>query len=660
MFDKWVVTSGALDLVDAIANPITITMSAEAITIEATYADKPADPDPTYIVTLNGGGTGASGASSYTEGTVINIYAGNRSGYTFTGWTSADVAIANANNKTASFTMPAKNVSVTAHWNYNGGGGSGSDPGSGGGSGGASDNGSSGITVTPPAPDRPNAPTQGEIQVGGKVDSEGNLAVNITETNVINALDQAFAAAKKNGAEANGINLVLKVDTGNITVKSVICSFPRAVQELIISKRVVNVVIVADNPGITISTDLTTWQEINKRAGTDVNITATLMDNSDLTGSAKTAIGSRPVFDFKVSYGSGKAVPSFGAGSVSVTIPYTLGANEKAGNVQAVYVDASGKVQWLISSVYDSLNGVLRFSTNHFSTYGVGYKQDAPVFTDIAGHWAKGDINFVVNHELFSGASATTFSPNTAMTRGILVTALGRLAHADVSAYQQSSFTDVDNDAFYMGYIEWASKNKIISGIGNGKFAPDQPITREQVAVILRNYTNAIAFTLPQVHGENTFVDSAKISNYAKGSVKQVQTAGLLNGKHNNLFDPQGITTRAEVAAVLRRFVGLANSSDTMQGWARNDLGQWMYYADGIPVTGEVEIASTAYTFDQYGVTHDVPKDLKYITYTAEKGDSFWLLARQLGCSVSELERLNNKSRFAPIYPGDVIRVPEQ
>ena len=658
LFDKWIVTSGTLDLADATANPITIAMPAQAIIIGATYKDKPADPDPTYTVTLNGGGTGATGVGNYTEGTTVNIYAGSRSSYTFTGWASSDVAITNASNKTASFTMPAKNITVTANWSYNGGGGSDSDPGSGGGTGGGSDNGSD-ITVIPPASDRPNAPIQGEIKVDGKV-SNGNAMVNITEKDVTDAFDKAFANAKKSGNESNGITLVLKVSTGNKTVNGVIFSFPRAVQELIIDKKIANIVIVADNPGITISTDLTAWKEINKRAGTDVNITATRMDNGKLTDNAKTAIGSRPVFDLKVNYGSGKAIQSFGAGSVSVAIPYTLGTNEKAGNVQAVYVDANGRVQWLISSVYDSVNGVLRFSTNHFSTYGVGYKQDAPAFTDIGSHWAKDDIGFVVNRGLFSGASNTTFSPNTAMTRGMFVTALGRLANADVNTYAKSSFSDVKNDAYYMGYIEWANKNNIVTGIGDGKFAPDQSITREQMAVIMSNYAKTIGFTLPKVHAENIFADNAKINTYAKDAVKQMQMAGVVSGKNGNIFDPQGTATRAEVSAVLRRFVELAISSDTAQGWTMNDSGKWMYYENGKPITGKKNIDGSTYTFDQYGVTADVPKNLRYTTYTVQKGDSFWLIAHKLGCTMSELEQLNNKSRFSLIHPGDVLRVPEK
>ena len=523
-------------------------------------------------------------------------------------------------------------------------------------SGGSSDDSSPTVPPTTPAPIG-NAPTHGIIEVAATVDDKGNATVNITEKTVTDALDKALADAKKNGITENGITLRLSVITESMDSPNITVNLSKAALDTIISKNAVNLVI--DNPNITIGMDLATIDEINKQAKSDVNITAARTDSGKLTGEARNAIGNRPVFELKVNYGSGKQVQSFGAGSVSVTIPYPLGANEQAGNVQAVYVDEGGKVHWLVNSVYDHVEQVLRFSTNHFSTYGIGYKQQSIAFTDIAGHWAKEDIEFVASRGLFSGTSATTFSPNTAMTRGMFVTALGRLANADVSSYTKSSFTDVKSDAYYMGYIEWASKNDIVNGVGNNRFAPDQSITREQMAVISLNYAKAIGFTLPKVHSENTFADSAKVSAYAKDAVKQMQMAGVICGKNGNLFDPQGTATRAEVSAVLRRFVELAISSDTMQGWTRNDSGQWMYYKNGKPVTGKTEIDGSTYTFDQYGVTADIPKNLKYTTYTVQKGDSFWRIANKKGCTMSELERLNNKSRFDIIHPGEVLRVPE-
>lgn len=472
----------------------------------------------------------------------------------------------------------------------------------------SSPGGNSSGSVTPPVPDKSNSPTQWEIKVPGTVDGNGNVTVNITSQIVTDAFNRALEEARKNGNVQNGITLVLRVETGNKTGSNVTFNLPETVQEIIIAKNIVNTLFVVDNPGFRVGMDLAAVQAINSQAKSDVNITATPTDSSKLSDDGKKVIGSRPVFDFKVDYGTGNQVQSFGSGTLSVTIPYTLGTNEKAGSVQAVYVDGNGKVHWLVNSVYDSVEQVLRFQTNHFSTFGIGYEQTNTEFMDIAGHWAKEDIEFAVSRGLFGGSTNAAFSPDTEATKGVFVTALGRLANADVSSYTKSSFTDVKNDAYYMGYIEWASKNSMINGTGDGKFAPEESITREQMAVMMQNYAKAIGFVLPKVHMENTFADNVKINTYAKEAVKQMQMAGVISGKKGNLFDPQGTATRGEVSAVLRRFVELMISKDTMQGWTRNDSGQWMYYENGRPVTGKRDIGGSTYIFDQYGVTEEVPK----------------------------------------------------
>lgn len=213
--------------------------------------------------------------------------------------------------------------------------------------------------------------------------------------------------------------------------------------------------------------------------------------------------------------------------------------------------------------------------------------------------------------------------------------------------------------SYYLGYVEWASKNGIVKGTSTTTFAPDSAITREQMAMIMQNYAKAIGFNLPKVHTEINFADNAKISTYAKAAVKQMQMAGVLTGKNDNRFDPQGTATRAEVSAVLKRFVELAISTDTADGWTLNDSGKWMYYENGKPVTGKRNLGGTVYEFNQYGVTADVPKNRKYTTYIVQKGDSFWLIAYKQGCTMSELEQLNNKSRFSIICAGEVLKVPE-
>lgn len=480
-----------------------------------------------------------------------------------------------------------------------------SSSGSGGSSGGSSGGGS---TVTTPTEAKPSAPTESEIKVDGTVDANGNMTVTLPENTVDEAIKKAEDEARRNGNLNNGVTLVLNVQGGSGSPGSVTVNLPKTTQETIISKQIVNTVIVVNNPDIKIGMDLSAVKSINTQANADVNITATKLNGAGLAEAAKAAIGSRPVFDLKVNYGGGKQVTNFDGGSVSVAIPYTLGADEKVGGIYAVYVDGGGNVQWLTGSVYDAENRVLRFRTSHFSAYGVGYQAPAE-FTDIEGHWAKDDIQFVVNRGLVSGTSAAAFSPNTAMTRGMLVTALGRLAGADVSGCKQSSFTDVKQDAYYMGYVEWAAQNGIMNGTTATTFAPDNAVTREQMAVIMENYAKAVGLSLPKAHAQNTFADAANISSWAKDSVKTMQMAGVLAGKNANRFEPQGTATRAEAAATLRRFMGLMIDASTVQGWMRNDDGQWMYYENGSPVKNTTKnVGGEDYSFDTYGVTLDFPK----------------------------------------------------
>ncbi|MBP3886384.1 MAG: S-layer homology domain-containing protein [Cellulosilyticum sp.] len=176
-------------------------------------------------------------------------------------------------------------------------------------------------------------------------------------------------------------------------------------------------------------------------------------------------------------------------------------------------------------------------------------------YPDITNSWAKNDIAYVIDLGIFNGTSESTFSPTEEMTRAAFTMVLGRLANADVSSYKKSSFSDVKLNAYYMGYVEWAVANKLVSGTGNGKFTPDQGISREQIAVILSNYVEQFGLEFPTTDEEVQFADSSKISAWAKDAVKNVQMAGIISGKPGNKFDPKGKATRAEIATIARRFV---------------------------------------------------------------------------------------------------------
>ena len=534
----------------------------------------------------------------------------------------------------------------------------------GGGGGGSSDSGSSSgsntPTVTPSDPDKTDSSTNAKVDVTPKVDAGGGATVNVPEKSVSDAIKAAQDAAKKAGTTENGIAITIDATTGK-DAGSITATLPEKSVDALIAAGAKTVEIKSD--AATISLDLATLKAAQAVAGGPVTVSAQPVAASALSAEAKAAIGDRPVFQLTLQSG-GKSISSFGGGSVSVGLPYTLQAGEKAGNLYGVYVDDAGKVTYLMDSSYDAQSKTLLFSTSHFSTFGVGYKADVTVFTDITGHWAKDDIEFVAARGLLSGTGSNQFNPNTGMTRGMFVTALGRLAGVSADSYKTGKFSDVRADAYYAPYVNWAAEKGVVSGTTATTFAPDQPVTRQQMAVIMANYAKAMNYTVPKTREAVTFTDSANIASWAKDAVKAMQMAGVIMGKDGNRFDPTGTATRAEVAVVLHRYVELVIDPATAQGWEKNDSGVWMYYEDGKAVTGEKTIDGTTYHFDAKGLLTKIdaiaPETKKYITHVIVYGDTLWDLAIEHGCTVAEIVSLNGIENPNSVPVGTEIKIPQK
>ena len=175
----------------------------------------------------------------------------------------------------------------------------------------------------------------------------------------------------------------------------------------------------------------------------------------------------------------------------------------------------------------------------------------AEKFTDVKpGAWYYTAVDYAVTEKLFSGTSATTFAPNSPMTRGMFVTVLGNKAKIDPKDYPTSSFSDVKAGIWYAPQVEWAAQNGIVNGTGGGKFSPDKSVTREQMAVILYNYAKFTNCDLTVRAGLlEQFPDGNKVSNYAKYPMEWAITHGIINGSGGKL-DPSGTATRAQVAQI--------------------------------------------------------------------------------------------------------------
>ena len=525
----------------------------------------------TYTVTFdpNGGSVNPVAATTDSSGKLSSLPTPTHGGnYRFDGWYTAQTG----GIKVTLNQVYTANTTLYAYWIYTGGSSS---------SKGRDDPSGNAFITDRPNKDNPTTPTTAKSNPV-KVDSKGNAV--ITRSIVADVISVAQSDSIKHGNTKNGIAVVVPVEISKALAGVQITLKADALDKLVSSgvKR------------FTIDTDsmadfgfmLDTLKELNRQTTGDLILK---MKKTAVTSQeVETAIGNRPVYDitlWEVKNGKETAVNLSGK-TVSIAIPYTPAKNEQPDNLYAVYVDENGNVQWISKSSYNMDQKAVIFAAEHFSIYGIGYKNQIPAFTDVNNHWAKDNMLFVVSRGLLSGTSATTFSPNTGMTRGMFVTALGRLAGVDPTDYQASRFTDVKEDAYYAPYVNWAAKTGVVSGTTDTTFAPDTNINREQMAVIMKNYATKLGYTIPKTLEVVNFADSAGISSWAKEAVKSMQQAGILAGKTNNCFDPAGTATRAEVATVLRRFVEIVIDPQTANGWVQNDSGEWSYYKNGDLVKG--------------------------------------------------------------------------
>ena len=176
-------------------------------------------------------------------------------------------------------------------------------------------------------------------------------------------------------------------------------------------------------------------------------------------------------------------------------------------------------------------------------------------FTDVSEKdWFYNDAMFVYKNGLMLGTSKTLFSPHGTVTRGMMATILWRM-EGSLAPKDENSFTDVEAGMWYADAITWTTANGIFAGYSKDKFGPDDPVTREQLTAIFYRYADYKGYKLTVTENLDKFEDADKITDYAKMVMQWAVGNGLIKGKSENLLDPQGTATRAEISAMLHRFI---------------------------------------------------------------------------------------------------------
>ncbi len=248
-----------------------------------------------------------------------------------------------------------------------------------------------------------------------------------------------------------------------------------------------------------------------------------------------------------------------GAFGFTMTLTAPLGA-ENAGYWANLYHfnEDAGTMNFETAAPIGS-DGSVSLSLSHASQYAIviddhNHGVVSLPFTDVReGDWFYDPVCYVYSQGLMTGTSATTFEPNTPLSRAMLVAVLHRLEGSPAAS--GSDFTDVADGDWYAQAVNWAASVGVVNGFDDGTFQPNAAITREQMAAILRNYAAYKGLDVTATGDLSTYSDAASVSDWAKESVTWAVGEHLISGVTDDTLAPQACATRAQVAAILQRYL---------------------------------------------------------------------------------------------------------
>ena len=301
--------------------------------------------------------------------------------------------------------------------------------------------------------------------------------------------------------------------------------------------------------GITASFDAAAVKTLASAGSGDVKLVIADVPQSSLSEEQRALVGDNPVLELSAFSGTTQ-VHEFG-GNVTVGVPVT-GSPKDGMIVWRMTRTADERVTLEpISVKYNAATNCYEFQTPRFSEYVLAYFPFADIPADA---WYYEDAAYSYAGGLLSGTGKTSFSPEDTMTRAMLVTVLWRMEGKPAAA--GSPFSDVKPDAYFAEAAAWAAENKIAEGYGGGKFGPNDPVTRQQLAAILWRYAGYKGYDLTAAADLSGFADGQAAAPYALPALRWACGEGLLRGSGGRLL-PEGPASRAQAAAILHRFCEL-------------------------------------------------------------------------------------------------------
>jgi hypothetical protein len=485
----------------------------------------------TVTAETDGNGTAHADPDRATAGTEITLTAMPSEGYRFMLWQILPGNIAVTDGR---FTMPDSDVKVRAVF-----GPEQTDPGGGNGGNG----GSGGSAARPPERPPDSGAVSGSVRGdGGKVGIEYSLA---GDTAVLLITDEK-AESLLGAASGGRIDVDLSVLNGIYAVSLPKTALGRFAEE--------NCTFEANFAAGSITVGAEAGRAIaGLAAGDRVELRVTAEKAAALAPAQRAAVkpGSE-IYDVGILSG-GEYIPYFSGATVTVFLPYALKEGETPGGVGAYRVEPDGGLTDMRAAYDTGLRGAV-FTTDHLSAYAVAHGGTAweNPFRDVRGDdWFFGDVMYAAENGLLVGVGGSEFRPGAPLTRAMWVTALYRLSGTP-AAPRGAPFTDTAGGSWYYAAAAWGAAAGAVTGYGDGSFRPDAGVTRAELAVML--YRLAPAGWHGPAAGEPPFADAAAVGGWAREAVAVCAARGIITGRPGNIFDPAGAATRAEAAAMLRRF----------------------------------------------------------------------------------------------------------
>lgn len=210
-----------------------------------------------------------------------------------------------------------------------------------------------------------------------------------------------------------------------------------------------------------------------------------------------------------------------------------------------------------------SCNGQIGYMSEQYLTkvnaitdiYKIPNQNELPFIDIDANEWYYSAVKYCYNKKIILGTTENTYEPNSNITRGMLVTILWRMENAPVLKTVSKKFPDVASGEWYYNAVNWAASKEIVSGFSDGRFKPNDSITREQLAVIVRNYSLYKGKDITQKANLDKYSDKDKISSWAESAVSWSVATAILSGKNETTLAPKDTATRAEASTILWRYL---------------------------------------------------------------------------------------------------------